>query len=497
MDTDQRRYRARNAGRSPIVYPASCILCLWLTGATMAGEPLKLHPDNPHYFLFRGKPAVLITSGEHYGAVLNLDFDCVPYLNELQKCGFNLTRTFAGTYREIPGSFGITGNTLAPAPNRYCCPWARSDTPGYFDGGNKFDLTKWDAEYFKRARDLLAQAAQRGVVVEFVLFCPNYDEKLWKASPMNAANNVNGIGNIGLKEPFTLKDKPLQEVQDAFVRKIVSELNGYDNLYYEICNEPYFGGVTLEWQAHIADVIVETQAKLPNKHLLAQNIANGSAKVDKPNPNVSIFNFHYAKPPDAVIVNYGLGKAIAFDESGFRGSEDKPYRTEAWDFILAGGAIYSNLDYSYTPDKEVGTAVPKAPGGGGPALRAQYRILKDFIGGFEFVKMRPCPEAVKGGLPAGAWARVLAETGKSYALFVHNSPQEKKKDSSKKEPQPAAEPAPFNLLLELPAGSYAAEWINTLSGEVAKREEFKHDGGAKTLSSPAYSGEVALRIVAK
>jgi len=24
-------------------------------------QPIKLHPDNPHYFLFRGKPAVLDT----------------------------------------------------------------------------------------------------------------------------------------------------------------------------------------------------------------------------------------------------------------------------------------------------------------------------------------------------------------------------------------------------------------------------------------------------
>ena len=48
-----------------------------------AWEPLRLHPRNPHYFLFRGKPAVLIASGEHYGAVLNLDFDYTAYLKEL------------------------------------------------------------------------------------------------------------------------------------------------------------------------------------------------------------------------------------------------------------------------------------------------------------------------------------------------------------------------------------------------------------------------------
>ncbi len=46
--------------------------------AAHAAGPIALHPENPHYFLFRGKPAVLVTSGEHYGAVLNLDFDFVP-----------------------------------------------------------------------------------------------------------------------------------------------------------------------------------------------------------------------------------------------------------------------------------------------------------------------------------------------------------------------------------------------------------------------------------
>jgi len=40
------------------------------TGA--AGKPLTLHPTNPHYFFFRGKPTVAITSGEHYGAVLRV-----------------------------------------------------------------------------------------------------------------------------------------------------------------------------------------------------------------------------------------------------------------------------------------------------------------------------------------------------------------------------------------------------------------------------------------
>ena len=180
------------------------LCCLFVPGAGIA-EPIKQHPDNPHYFLFRGRPALLITSGEHYGALLNLDFDYMRYLDVLQSHGYNLTRVFSGTYREVPGSFGITGNTLAPAPGRFLCPWARSSK----GGASKYDLTRWDPVYFERLKDFCAEAGKRGIVVELVFFCTMYDDKLWQASPMNARNNVNGIGGVGRHEVYSSKDKNL------------------------------------------------------------------------------------------------------------------------------------------------------------------------------------------------------------------------------------------------------------------------------------------------
>ena len=84
--------------------------------------PLNFHPDNPHYFLFRGKPAILIGSTEHYGAVMNLDFDYVKYLDELEENDLNITRTFSGIYVEHQGAFGIAKNTLAPVNGKFICP---------------------------------------------------------------------------------------------------------------------------------------------------------------------------------------------------------------------------------------------------------------------------------------------------------------------------------------------------------------------------------------
>src|SRR5690606_31196462 len=317
-------------------------------GQTAESVPLSLHPDNPHYFLFRGKPAVLITSGEHYGALLNLDFDYRTYLATLHSDGLNATRIFSGAYAEPQGAFRIERNTLAPAPGRLIAPWARSDTPGYAGGGPKFDLQQWNPEYFERLHDLMEEASRLGIVVELVLFCPFYREEQWALSPMNASNNINGIGAVERTEVYTVEgNEALLAVQKAMVRKIVEELNGYDNLYYEICNEPYFGGVTREWQQEIVQTIASTEQNLKFRHLISENVANageidlmrGSGKVwSLLHPEVDILNFHYSNPPLVVALNYHLNRVIGENETGFKGTGDEYYRREAWEFILAGGA---------------------------------------------------------------------------------------------------------------------------------------------------------------
>jgi hypothetical protein len=467
-----------------------------------ANRPLALHPDNAHYFLWRGKPTVLITSGEHYGAVLNLDFDYIKYLDTLAKDKLNLTRTFAGgAYVEPSGAFNIADNTLAPRPGRLICPWARSEQPGYAGGGNKFDLSRWDEAYFERLRDFVAQAGKRGIVVELNLFCPFYDETQWRLSPFNLANNVNDLGHVARTNVYTLDQHGrLLAVQEKMVRRIVAELRNYDNVYCEICNEPYFGGVTLEWQRHIADVITETElsgagfqtaqtGKLPApRHLISQNIANNQAKIEKPNPAVSIFNFHYAAPPDTVALNYHLDKVIGDNETGFRGTNNAPYRMEGWDFLVAGGGLYNNLDYSFTAGYADGTFRYPAsqPGGGNPEFRRQVRVLRDFMNSFDFVKMKPDNSIIKGGVPPGLTARALVESGKAYAIYLRPALERR---SSVPKTEGAA-----SLQVELPAGRYRAEWIDPLSGKVATVENFKHAGGVRTLAVPALSEDMALRI---
>lgn len=463
-----------------------------------ANHPLALHPENPHYFLFRGKPTVILTSGEHYGAVLNLDFDYRKYLKTLKQDGLNGTRTWSGAYCEPPEAFSIVSNTLAPLSGRFICPWARSSQPGYANGGNKFDLTQWDPAYFRRLKDFVTQAGKRGIVVELNLFCPFYEEGMWRISPMNAANNINGVGSIARNDVYTLdKSGPLLGVQETLVRKLVTELKGFDNLYYEICNEPYFGGVTLEWQRRIAAVIRQTERELGTSHLISQNIANDKALIREPNPDVSIFNFHYATPPETVALNYGLNKVIGDNETGFRGTNDSPYRMEAWDFIVAGGGLFNNLDYSFTAGQEEGTYVFPAtqPGGGTAALRRQFQFLGRTLHRLDFIHMQPQNELASAQLPPGATVRVLAKPGRDFLVYLRTGIG-RSKDSPQLKTRYEKDELAVDLKLP-PGKKFSAEWLDPKGCCPREVVHFTETGDRHHFAVPAFEDDVALLVRAE
>jgi hypothetical protein len=449
----------------------------------MATDPIRLHPENPRYFLFRGQPTVLITVGEHYGSVINLDFDYIPYLDTLQAHGFNLTRLFSGAFvaHEISnGVFRVYTGPLAPRPNRLLVPWARSETPGYSNGGNKFDLDRWDDTYFARLTDFVAQAGRRGIVVEFVFFSQQYEENHWMRSPLHAANNVNDLPVISWHQFTTTDCPPLLAHHCALVRQVVTGLNGFDNIYFEICNEPNHvprPGGTIDWHNHLIDVISETEALLPHRHLIATNYDRADL-LARLHPAISVHNVHYAYGSFWI---GGLGLleqcshlpgALALDETADADFNNtiQAVRTDAWEMILGGGAVYDHLSWSYTTDDERGSSML------GRLTRQHLHMLKEFIGSFDFVHMRPDRSVV--GPVTAAKVQALCAPGQSYAIYINT------KDG----------PRQHDLSLALPAGSYHAAWIDPLTGAEVATTSFAHAGETKRLAFPLFTHDIALAI---
>jgi len=462
----------------PKKFDVLSILLLGLLAGTLCLQPIKPHPSNPHYFLFRQKPAILITSTEHYGAVLNLDFDYTKYLDTLAAEKFTLTRTSTGAfYREIEGTFTIKNNTFAPKPNRYAAPFARSSECCYKDGGNKFNLSMWDNAYLVRLHDFVSKASDRGIVVEFDLTNVFYNEDLWELSPWHPSNNVNNLGSVTYNELYILKYDTITQLQRTFITLFVTELNAYDNVFYEIMNEPYWGEVTQAWQDFVTATIVQTESKLPNRHMIVQNVANGVRKVTSFNKDVSVINFHYSNS-ECVRLNYDLGIPLGDDETGFNGYADLPYRQQGWAWIIAGGALYDNLDYTFTAGHEDGSApMGLGPGGGSVPLRKSLTTLVNFINSFDFISMTPDDSIFTGAMNGTGLA--LVNQGLDYAIYIYGI-------------------SVFNSVVSVSIhtgpGTFVAQWIDVMNGGVLKEETIQGDSGI-SFNSPSYhADDIAVSI---
>ena len=440
-------------------------------GGGESGAPeklLRLDPENPRYVRYGTRPTVLITSGEVYGAVLNEAFDYDAYLDALADDGFNLTRVFNASYWELPSSLEGLGadSPLAPAEGDLITPWQR-------DADGRFDLRAWNPAYFTRLRDFLAAARKRGIVVELTLFSTLYDRQRWNISPFNPANNVQSAGPGEMTRLYTLDNRGGLALQEAMVRKVVTELNDYGNVYFEVINEPWVPPTVAsdEWQDRIIGTIRRTERSLPSRHLIARNYDQNRGPGPDVNPAVAIHNFHYRE--NLREFSARLDGVLSFDETGLQGREPTPYRVEAWTFLLDGGGIYDNLDFSYTVDHEDGSFEfpPETPGGGGEELREQLGVLDDFLSQFDLRPMEPRPDMVAAA-PEGTSTRVLAGGG-SVALYAVG-------DGA--------------LRLRLPRGDYRAEWVDPLTGETLRDERIEASAGETELSPPPHELDVAVAL---
>jgi hypothetical protein len=99
--------------------------------------------------------------------------------------------------------------------------------------------------------------------------------------------------------------------------------------------------------------------------------------------------------------------------------------------------------------------------------------------------------AVVGGVPADAFARCISEPGRQYAFYIHHSVL--------RTPKYVVCPGAYQhgIVFDLPAGQYAAQWLNPEFGTVISTEQFKHYGGKITLVTPVYPVDVALKLIGR
>lgn len=456
-----------------------------------AWEPIRAHPQNPYILEFRGHPTVLRTYADSFSAVIDSAIPDAPYLNVLQRDGMNVTRNWCMGFRP----------DIATTPADFQQPWPRSTINGNaLDGLGKWDFSTWNEVFFERLKAFTQAASDRGIVVEFTLFSVFYTDTNWQEGPFHPSNNVQGYGPNNWNDSLRPIDANLLAAQLAAVRRIVRELNGFDNVYYEIMNEPFWNepGVKDDQDVAFHNMMLEAirneESGLPNRHLVAHNFPQNLASISA---DFDMINEHYpAAVPTTTVAgaeallnnHYFRGRILSLDETDTETALQT--RLEAWMFLIGGGGVYDALDANlavYSPmDRSGDNAL-------GNAMRGAVRNCGTYMDQLHLVALRRNLAWVTGGIPTGATLQACASPDQQYVAYLHHGRGGIQDFQLRYDPIDETDHN-ASLRVTLGAGSWRAVWTRPSDLGQLHAQEFAHIGGEITLEEVTYQADVALRI---
>ena len=262
------------------------LMVAWPLHAQTNG-PLRVHPDNSRYFTDNSGKAILLAGAHTWPNLMDMGpsdpppaFDFDAYLAWLKRYGHNFTRGWTWE----PTRWDTTGmkNREWRNANHFVAPhpWQRTGPGLALDGKPKFDLEKLNPEYLERIKQRLVKARNAGVFMSVMLFegyGVQFQTDAWPNHPCNPTNNINGIdgdqnGDGKGMEIHQDKVKEVTRLQEAYVRWLVTGLNDFDNLLYEISNETHPDSTV--WQYQMIHFVKECEKGLPKQHPVGMTYQN-------------------------------------------------------------------------------------------------------------------------------------------------------------------------------------------------------------------------------
>jgi Family of unknown function (DUF6298) len=279
------------------------------TNAAPARGPLRILQSNPRYFTDGSGKAIYLTGTHNWNNFQNTGHRAGPgdpppvldynvFLDFLQAHNHNFFRLWRW---EAPKWTDDEPRGVAYAQPH---PWLRTGPGKAKDDKPKFDLTRFDPEYFDRMRTRIMAARDRGMYVAIMLF-EGWEVQFldaWNTHPFNAASNINGIdgdadGDGRGLEYYTLQTssmgKRVLAMQQAYLREIVDTVDDLDNVLYEVCNEA--GPYSTEWQYYVINAVKEYESHKPKQHPIGMSFQYRGGS------NVVLFN----SPADWISPNPG------------------------------------------------------------------------------------------------------------------------------------------------------------------------------------------------
>ena len=234
--------------------------------------PLRVLKSNPRYFTDDAGKAIYLTGAHTWSNLQDMGdtappkpFDYAAYLDFLQAHYHNFIRLWRW---ELPRWTESDGKTYYCVPQ----PWKRIGPGLAHDGKPRFNLRKFNDVYFRRLRERIVAARDRGIYVSLMLFegwGMQFVPQAWPEHSFHPANhrpNLPGFPGAGSRgtDIFTLQYPAVTALQEAYVRKVIDTVNDLDNVLYEISNENH--PPSTDWQYHMIRFIHHYEASKRKQH---------------------------------------------------------------------------------------------------------------------------------------------------------------------------------------------------------------------------------------
>jgi len=197
---------------------------------------IQPYTENPRYWQYKNEPVLLLGGTKEDDLFQMVQFE--GHLDSLTACGGNYIRNTMSS-RNVNSDIDRASGRVKP----------------FHKLEEKYDLDKWNPEYWQRFEKLLQATAERDIIVQVEIWAfHDFNKPFWKDNPWRPANNVNydtvsttlTNGSIDIGEvqhhfffsiPSALDDEVLLSYQKKFVDKLLDTSLDYDNVLYCITNE--------------------------------------------------------------------------------------------------------------------------------------------------------------------------------------------------------------------------------------------------------------------
>lgn len=215
-------------------------------------DRITIDPENPRYWRYGGERTLLLGASDTDNLFQWTGDDLETHLDRLVAAGGNYVR-----------------NTMSDRGQDDRGDARKADTVHAFaaaeDAEGRYDLTRWNDEYWRRLEAFLDATAARDVVVELTLWDQHdLGGDRWATHPWNPENNVNyGRAESGLDEAsdffatVAAGNEVVSPFQERFVRAVLDRSLEYGNVLYNVSNEGWAG---VEWENAWCDVVREAAA---------------------------------------------------------------------------------------------------------------------------------------------------------------------------------------------------------------------------------------------